>query len=52
MGDRKVVEECGYDRADGCNALMPRLLEGKADDAPKDEEDDEDRLLMLRRACR
>jgi hypothetical protein len=23
--DQKVVERSGYDRADGCNALMPRL---------------------------
>ena len=37
--DQKGVEEGGYDRADGCNALMSRFREKKAEDVPKDRED-------------
>ena len=33
--DQKGVEEGGYDRADGCNALMPRLMKKKKDDVLK-----------------
>jgi hypothetical protein len=44
--DRKVVEEGGYDRADGCDTLVPRLCGEESERCAKGDEDDEDQLGM------